>query len=112
MVYVINYDGQPLMPCSQAIARLLLKQGKAKCIKRTPFTIKLLYQTTNYTQDITLGVDTGSGKKSILEIVRHFKQISTYRIWRQNNNHLILKNNFGKRKHFGVMDISLVVLEM
>lgn len=62
MVYVINYDGQPLMPCSQAIARLLLKQGKAKCIKRTPFTIKLLYQTTNYTQDITLGVDTGSGK--------------------------------------------------
>ena len=62
MVYVINYDGQPLMSCSQAIARLLLKQGKAKCIKRTPFTIKLLYQTTNYTQDITLGVDTGSGK--------------------------------------------------
>lgn len=62
MVYVINYDGQPLMPCSQVIARLLLKQGKAKCIKRTPFTIKLLYQTTNYTQDITLGVDTGSGK--------------------------------------------------
>ena len=62
MVYVINYDGQLLMPCSQVIARLLLKQGKAKCIKRTPFTIKLLYQTTNYTQDITLGVDTGSGK--------------------------------------------------
>ena len=62
MVYVINYDGQPLMPCNQVIARLLLKQGKAKCIKRTPFTIKLLYQTTNYTQDITLGVDTGSSK--------------------------------------------------
>ena len=50
------------MPCKPVIARLLLKQGKAKCIKRTPFTIKLLYQTTNYTQDITLGVDTGSGK--------------------------------------------------
>ena len=50
------------MPCKPVIARLLLKQGKAKCIKRTPFTIKLLYQTTNYTQGITLGVDTGSGK--------------------------------------------------
>ena len=62
MVYVINYDGNPLMPCSQAIARLLLKQNKAKCIKRTPFTIKLLYQTTSYTQDITLGIDTGSSK--------------------------------------------------
>ncbi|EKE06200.1 MAG: hypothetical protein ACD_19C00051G0002 [uncultured bacterium] len=62
MVYVINFDKTPLMPCTSAIARLLLKQGKAKCIKRTPFTIKLLYQTTNYTQNITLGVDTGSGK--------------------------------------------------
>jgi len=62
LVYVISIDGKPLMPCKPVIARLLLKQGKAKCIKRTPFTIKLLYQTTNYTQDITLGVDTGSGK--------------------------------------------------
>ena len=62
MVYVINFDNTPLMPCTSAIARLLLSQDKAKCIKRTPFTIKLLYQTTNYTQPITLGVDTGSGK--------------------------------------------------
>lgn len=62
MVYVINFDGKPLMPCKPVIARLLLKQGKAKCIKKTPFTIKLLYQTTNYTQPITLGIDTGSSK--------------------------------------------------
>jgi len=62
MVYVINYDGKPLMPCKPVIARLLLKQGKAKCIKRTPFTIKLLYQTTDHTQELTLGVDTGSSK--------------------------------------------------
>lgn len=39
----------------------LLRQGKAKVIKRCPFTIKLLYETTNYIQDLTLGVDTGSG---------------------------------------------------
>ncbi|MDR3550832.1 MAG: RNA-guided endonuclease IscB [Candidatus Babeliales bacterium] len=62
MVYVVNYDGNPLMPCTSVITRLLLKQGKAKCLKRTPFTIKLLYPTTNYTQRITLGVDTGSSK--------------------------------------------------
>jgi hypothetical protein len=62
MVYVLNQDNKPLMPCVNVIARLLLKQDKAKCIKRTPFTIKLNYQTTNYTQDLTLGVDTGSGK--------------------------------------------------
>ena len=33
MVYVINHDGKPLMPCKPVIARLLLKQGKAKVIK-------------------------------------------------------------------------------
>lgn len=62
MVYVINYDNTPLMPCTPVIARLLLKQGKAKVKRKTPFTIKLLYQTTNYTQDLTLGIDTGSSK--------------------------------------------------
>ena len=62
MVYVISIGGKPLMPCTPVIARLLLKQGKAKCIKRTPFTIKLLYETTRYTQELTLGIDTGSSK--------------------------------------------------
>lgn len=61
MVYVISQDNKPLMPCSNAIARLLLKQGKAKVKKREPFTIKLTYEISNYTQDLTIGVDTGSG---------------------------------------------------
>lgn len=62
MVYVINFDNQPLMPCTNVIARLLLKQGKAKVKYKTPFTIKLTYQTTNYTQDLTDGMDSGSSK--------------------------------------------------
>ena len=61
MVYVISQENKPLMPCNNVIARLLLKQGKAKVKKREPFTIKLIYETTNYTQNLILGVDTGSG---------------------------------------------------
>lgn len=61
MVYVISQKNKPLMPCSNPIARLLLKQGRAKVKKCEPFTIKLTYETTNYTQSLTLGVDTGSG---------------------------------------------------
>ena len=61
MVYVISSDSKPLMPCSNVIARLLLKQGKAKVKRREPFTIKLTCESNNYTQDLTLGVDTGSG---------------------------------------------------
>lgn len=60
MVYVINKNNEPLMPCSNVIARLLLKQGKAKVKRKCPFTIKLLNDTTNYIQECTLGVDTGS----------------------------------------------------
>ena len=61
MVYVISKENKPLMPCSNPVARLLLKQGRAKVKKREPFTIKLTYETTNHTQHLTLGVDTGSG---------------------------------------------------
>ena len=60
MVYVISKDNKPLMPCTNVIARLLLKQGKAKVKEKCPFTIKLNYETTEYTQELTLGVDTGS----------------------------------------------------
>lgn len=59
-VYVKSIEGKPLMPCPPVIARLLLKQGKAKVLRRTPFTIKLLYKSKEYVQDLTLGVDTGS----------------------------------------------------
>ena len=62
MVYVLNIDGQPLMPTNRhGKVKHLLKQGKAKVVKRCPFTIKLLYESTNYIQDLTLGADTGSG---------------------------------------------------
>lgn len=62
MVYVLNIDGQPLMPTTRhGKVKHLLKDGKAKVVKRCPFTIKLLYETPNCTQDLTLGIDTGSG---------------------------------------------------
>ena len=61
MVYVLNDNGQPLMPTeNHAKVRVLLKQGKAKVVNNCPFTIQLLYSSTNYTQPVTLGVDAGS----------------------------------------------------
>ena len=59
-VCVLNQHGHPLMPCSPAKARHLLKSQKAKVIKRTPFTIQLLYGSAGYKQPIVLGVDAGS----------------------------------------------------
>lgn len=48
------------MPCENVVARLLLKEGKARVKRNYPFTIQLKYDTTEYTQEITLGMDTGS----------------------------------------------------
>ena len=62
MVYVLDKNGQPLMPTNRhGKVKHLLKDGKAKVIRKCPFTMKLLYESTNYTQNLTLGVDTGSG---------------------------------------------------
>lgn len=59
LVFVINKHGKPLMPCNPRKTRLLLKEGKAKVVKRTPFTIQLLFGSSGYQQPVTLGVDSG-----------------------------------------------------
>jgi len=59
-VYVQDIDGYALMPTKRyGHVRTLIRDGKAKVVKANPFTIKLLYQTNNYTQPITLGLDSG-----------------------------------------------------
>lgn len=62
MVYVLSKEGNPLMPTKRhGKVRHLLNQGKAKIVKKTPFTIQLLYKTGSYTQPVSLGVDAGTG---------------------------------------------------
>lgn len=60
MVYVLNTQGKPLMPCKEAKARKLLKQHKARIVKYEPFTIQLLFDCENQTQEVNLGIDAGS----------------------------------------------------
>ena len=60
LVYVLNKDKKPLMPCKPSKARKLLKNKKAKVVNRKPFTIQLLYWSTGYKQEVSLGVDAGS----------------------------------------------------
>ena len=62
MVYVLNNDGSPLMPCTEAKARHLVEGGKAKVVRRTPFIIRLAFLVEGEvnTEAVTLGVDAGS----------------------------------------------------
>lgn len=60
LVFVINIHGKPLMPTTSVKARILLKAGKAKVVRRDPFTIKLLFGSSGYKQEVVAGMDTGS----------------------------------------------------
>ena len=59
LVFVINKNGNPLMPCKPAKARHLLEAGKAEVVQWTPFTIRLVWDCEEETQHITLGIDAG-----------------------------------------------------
>ena len=118
MVYVLDVNGLPLMPTSRhGKVRHLLETGKAKVTKRSPFTIKLLYKTTNFVQPLTLGVDTGSGtfatavcneKCEILytsevevrnDITERMKRRRDYRRTRRNRKTRYRKARFLNRKN-------------
>ena len=61
MVYVLDSNGQPLMPTARhGKVRRLLNSHLAKVVKRCPFTIQLLYHSTKETQPVSLSVGAGS----------------------------------------------------
>lgn len=61
MVYVISKQGTMLMPTERfGKVRRMLKNSLAHVVRRIPFTIQLDYDTTDFTQPITLGIDAGS----------------------------------------------------
>lgn len=61
MIYIRSKDGKALMP-SERGGRIgyLLRHAKAHVVSRVPFTVQLDYESTTYTQEVSLGVDAGS----------------------------------------------------
>ena len=73
-VFVFNQHSEPLMPCKPRKAKILLREGKAKVVKRNPFTIQLNYGSSGYRQQLTLGVDTGHSEVGI-SVVSDTKEV-------------------------------------
>lgn len=113
-VLVLNMRGKPLMPCSPAKARILLKEGKAKVVERCPFNIQLKYSTGESKQDMDLGFDTGfkhvgfsvtTDKKEVLagevmlrtDIPERLDEKSTYRRNRRGRNTRYREARFDNR---------------
>lgn len=103
------------MPCSQRKARILLKEYKAKIIGYQLFTIQLTVPTGESTQEVHLGVDTGtkhigiaaiSGNKVLVkgeielrdDIHKNMQIRSALRRDRRNRNTRYRKAKFLNRK--------------
>lgn len=61
MIYVRSKEGSVLMPTERCgKIGYLLRHGKAHVVSRVPFVVQLDYDSTTYTQDVSLGIDAGS----------------------------------------------------
>ena len=59
-VFVVDTNRKPLLPCHAAIARKLLKQGKAAVLRVQPFTIILKRDVQYEPRKLRLKIDPGS----------------------------------------------------
>ena len=75
-VFILDKHKQPLMPCSEKRAPLLLERGRARIHKMYPFTIRLADCTGGATQPLALKIDPGS-KQTGIAIVREAATTST-----------------------------------
>ena len=100
IVYVLSLRGKPLMPCGQQKSRKLLKGGKAKVVKRFPFTIQLTKASGETKQKVVLGVDTGFGnKKYISNGIKNSGRYITFRTLEKKN--YLKVEDVTKIFHFG-----------
>ena len=97
MVYVLNVNKKPLMPCTEAKARKLLKKNKAKIVKYTPFVIQLLFECDNVTQKINLGVDTGSKTIGLSATTKEKELYSAEVVLRNDISKLLLVRKQNRR---------------
>lgn len=97
MVYVLTKESKPLMPTNRhGHVRRLLKQGKAKVVRRCPFTIKLLYDIPEIVQDLILGVDTGSSVIGTAVSTDDGKIVYTSKVTIRND----IKEKMDRRRQF------------
>ena len=99
LVYVLGMDGDPLDPTHPAKARILLKNKKAKVVRRLPFTIKLTYEIKNpQTQKYTLGVDTGFFKLGTAVINEKDEVVYLSEVTLRNDIKKIMKDRSQNRR--------------
>ena len=79
-VLVLDKKKQPLMPCSEKRARLLLERGRAVVHRMRPFTIRLKDRAGGDTQPMRIHLDPGS-KTTGVALVREGADGTEHVLW-------------------------------
>ncbi len=95
MIFVLNKNKEPLAPCHPAVARKLLKEGKAVIHKQFPFTIRLKEQKEQDDQpEYRLKIDPGSKHTGLAILTRERV------VWTAQLHHRInIKSNMDDRRN-------------
>lgn len=98
MVYILNKDGNPLMPTHRyRHIRKLIKERKAVIVSGKPFAVKLLYETPDETQDIILGIDPGRTNIGVTAVLENGKPV--FEAEMQTRNEEIPKKMLKRRQY-------------
>jgi len=63
--FVVSKEGNPLMPCSNARARILIRKGRAKVYRLFPFTIQLMDRASGELQPVAIKFDPGANTTGV-----------------------------------------------
>ena len=101
-IFVIAEDGTKLMPTSNIKkVRKMLRAGRAVICKYKPFTIKLTYETTKYTQPIEFKEDAGYQNIGVSACSAKHEYISGTRVILKRNGKSVAINQIKPIRHTG-----------
>src|ERR1700751_5247086 len=69
--FVLSKEGRPLMPCSNARARILIRKGRARVYRLFPFTIQLIDRASGDVQPVLVKLDPGANTTGVAFVREH-----------------------------------------
>ena len=96
--FVLDKRKQPLMPCSEKRARLLLERGRAIVIKHYPFTIRLKDRIGGETQPLRVKLDPGSRHTGMALVREDKEKLTVLNLFQLNHRGLSISENLTSRR--------------
>ncbi|OQX09478.1 MAG: HNH endonuclease [Thiothrix lacustris] len=97
-VFVWDKRKQPLMPCSEKRARLLLARGRAVVVKHYPFSIRLKDRVGGEAQPLQVKLDPGSRHTGMALVREDKEKLTVLNLFQLNHRGLSISENLTSRR--------------